>query len=78
LKARGAPKDEWIRETNDIGSQDYNSNIIGQIVARNIRKQNAQCFHCGKFGISKRIIRLKDSELKITGTLTLVIVEENK
>ena len=28
-------------ETTGIGSQEYNANIIGQIVARDIRNQNA-------------------------------------
>ena len=44
LKARGAPIDEGIRETTGTDSQDFNANIIGQIVARNIRKQNAQFY----------------------------------
>ena len=44
LKAQGARIDEWIRETTGTDSQDFNANIIGQIVARNIRKQNAQFY----------------------------------
>ena len=41
FKACEAPIDEWIREIADIGSQEYNANIIGQIIARNIGNQNA-------------------------------------
>jgi hypothetical protein len=77
------PVDEWTRETSSIRSQEHNAKIIGQTVARNIKNQNAQCFKCGELlVISKEIVRLKDSKLKITGALTLeentVIQEENK
>lgn len=40
LKAQVAPIDEWIGETTGIGTQKHNGNIIGQIIARNIRTQN--------------------------------------
>jgi hypothetical protein len=49
LKTCGATVDEWIRETTDIGSHEYDANIIGQIIARNIRNQNARRFNYGEF-----------------------------
>ena len=37
--------------------------------------QNAQCFNCGEFC---PFVRLKDSELKISGMNDMVIIEENR
>ena len=67
MKARGAPKDEWIRETAGIGSQEYNANIIEQISEIKM----VDVLIVVNLVISKEIVRLKDSELKITNTLTL-------
>jgi hypothetical protein len=66
LKACEAPVNEWIRETTGLGSQEHNANIIGQVTAKNIRNLNAQCFNCGELC---HFVRLKVSEVKITGTI---------
>jgi hypothetical protein len=50
LKARGALIDEWIGAATGIGSQEYDVNIIGQLVARSLRNQNSRCFNCGELG----------------------------
>lgn len=82
LKAQGVRIDEWIRETTGVGSQEYNANIIGQIVPENIRNQNARCFNCGEFGHFQRNCKARRFRAHtITGAMTLentVIVGESK
>jgi hypothetical protein len=76
LKAHGAAIDEWIRETAGIGSQEYNANIIEQISEIKM----VDVLIVVNLFISKEIIRLRDSELKITGILLLdnMVVGEEK
>ena len=82
IESCGVPVDEWIRETTGTDSQDFNANIIGQIVPENIRNQNARCFNCGEFGHFQRNCKARRFRAHtITGAMTLentVIVGESK
>lgn len=50
LKAQGALFEEWIKAPADIGSTEYNVNIVGQAIAKGLKSQNTRCFNCGKLG----------------------------
>ena len=50
LKAQGDPLEEWITAAADIGSTDYDANIVRQTIAKGLKSQSERCFHCGKSG----------------------------
>lgn len=50
LKTQAVPTDEWIRDMTNNGLNMYHANILDQVVVRGLQYQNAQCFHCGKYG----------------------------
>ena len=55
LKARSAPLEEWIRDTNNIKSYDHDDAWVGEEISRGLRKnRNTKCFNCGKQGHLKR------------------------
>jgi hypothetical protein len=49
LKSWAVPKDEWKKNTNEIGSKVLHTNTIGQAIARGLCYQKAWYFNCGKY-----------------------------
>lgn len=71
-KGGAAPREDWLRETTAIDSQEHHADLTGQATARvpSSQKKKMLCYFGWIQEFTKRTVRLKSLECKIGGVLT--------